>query len=107
MDDSTEIIDSADVVPDAPPAHGPHEHGHDSFSTLDRGYGKAVATGYLGGIVVIFGFMFAVLSYAMGDSLSVGGRVLASGAVAFWIGIMGGVVAVGMWAQKHEEELFH
>jgi hypothetical protein len=105
MEERSDIIDTDDVVSED--THGPHEHEHESFSSLDRGYGKSVAAGYAGGMLVIFAFMLVVLNRAVGDTMSFGGQALAAAAVAFWIGIMGGVVAVGMWAMKHEEELFH
>jgi hypothetical protein len=34
-------------------------------------------------------------------------QVLVGVVVAFWIGIMGAVVAVGRWSMRHEKELFH
>jgi hypothetical protein len=87
-------------------AHHPGEHSGSVFSVLDTGFGKAVATGYLGGMVVIFVFMFFVINNAT-DTLSLGVKALISAGVAFWIGVMGGTIAVGMWSMKHERELFH
>jgi hypothetical protein len=83
-----------------------YEHDMDTFSSLDRGYMRSVAFGYLGGVLAIFAFMFLTISVAAPD-IPMPAKVGVAIGVAFWIGIMGGVVAVGMWARKHEHELFH
>lgn len=83
-----------------------YEHDMETFSKLDRGFGTSVFFGYLGGVVVVFAFIFIAMSVAAPD-IPMTARVGAAVGVAFWIGILGGVVAVGLWAQKHETELFH
>ena len=81
-----------------------HDDTH-AFNELDRSYGKAVAAGYAGGFLVIFVFLVVTLA-VVGDIPTP--AIVASGiAVAFWMGILGGVVAVGKWAMKHEEEIHH
>lgn len=76
------------------------------FSDLDRTYGRSVAAGYVGGFAVILTFMIIVLFWATEAwDIPAGAVVASAAAVAVWIGIMGGVVAVGMWATKHEEDL--
>ncbi len=81
------------------------EHSEPSFDEVDRGFGGAVAVGYAGGLIVIFVLMVLVFHNA-DPSLPWYTQALMAAGVAFWIGIMGGVVAVGKWAQKHEKELF-
>jgi uncharacterized membrane protein len=82
------------------------EHKRPTASQLDRAFGHSVLLGYIAGIVAIFGIMFAMLSYAAPD-IPLGAKLGAAAGVALWIGIMGGVVAVGMWARKHEHDIFH
>lgn len=87
-------------------AHGPGEHEEHVFSQLDTSYLRSVGLGYLGGVVAIFVFMLITINYAASD-LDLGVKIGVAIGVAFWIGIMGGVVAVGMWARKNEEQLHH
>lgn len=97
------------VTPPAVPAVEDHvEPTHDdthAFSTIDRTFGKAVLIGYLGGFLAILAFIFVTLE-AVSD-LSPAAAVASAVAVAFWMGILGGVVAVGRWATIHEEEIHH
>jgi hypothetical protein len=103
------LVAVADVP--VPVAHGGshdveplHDETH-QFTKLDRSYGKAVLIGYAGGFLVIFAFLVITL-VVVGDIPAI--AVVASGiAVAFWMGILGGVVAVGRWAMEHEEEIHH
>jgi hypothetical protein len=73
-------------------------------TSLDVGFGKAVAAGYVLGFVALGAFFFAVLSWAT-DTIPFGARVAVAAGIAFWIGVMGGVVMVGRWALRHEDEL--
>ena len=86
--------------------HGPGEHDEPVLSKLDRSYLRSVGIGYLGGVVAIFVFMLINIHLAAPDLSGVTKVAVAIG-VAFWIGIMGGVVAVGMWARRNEEQLHH
>lgn len=96
---------SVDVVEHAH-AHGRGEHDEPVLSALDRSYLRSVGLGYLGGVLVIFGFMLITIHLANPD-LSAATKVAVAVGVAFWIGVMGGVVAVGMWARRNEEQLHH
>jgi hypothetical protein len=82
------------------------EHDRKTFDEVDRTLGAAVVAGYAVGLLVIFGFMVLVMHYADPD-LPWYTQVLVGVVVAFWIGIMGAVVAVGRWSMRHEKELFH
>jgi hypothetical protein len=114
------MADAVSTQPDPTPAvaHAsaaiePHESGHvdelhdatHAFGPTDREFGKAVLAGYLGGFLVILAFIIVTLE-VMAD-IPIGAEVAAGVAVAFWMGILGGVVAVGRWATKHEEEIHH
>jgi hypothetical protein len=81
-----------------------HDDTH-AFSSIDQAFGKAIIAGYLGGFLVILAFVFVTLE-VMAD-IPIGAEIAAGVAVAFWMGILGGVVAVGRWATKHEEEIHH
>lgn len=74
------------------------------FGTLDRGFGRSVAIGYAVGFFVILGTVMAIL--AAQTDLPFGVILGAAIGVAVWIGVMGGVVAVGVWSMRHEKELF-
>jgi hypothetical protein len=74
------------------------------FGILDRGFGRAIAVGYVLGFLAIGALMAVILSVQ--TTLPLGAVIGASIGVAFWIGVMGGVVAVGMWSGRHEQELF-
>ncbi|HEX9259284.1 MAG TPA: hypothetical protein VF855_07080 [Acidimicrobiales bacterium] len=91
----------------AVPEHPASEHDEPTFSEVDRTFGKSVAFGYVGGFLVLGLFFFLVMSWAGGDSTPLGARIAVSIGIGFWIGIMGGVVAVGRWAARHEHEIFH
>jgi hypothetical protein len=97
------------VTPPAVPAVVDHvEATHDDtheFSAIDRTFGKAVLAGYVGGFLVILAFVFVTLE-AVSD-IPPGAAAVSAIAVAFWMGILGGVVAVGRWASKHEDEIHH
>jgi hypothetical protein len=81
-----------------------HDDTH-TFSAIDRTFGKAVLAGYLGGFLAIMVFIFITLEVV--SDLSPGAAAASAAAVAFWMGILGGVVAVGRWATLHEEEIHH
>lgn len=116
------MADAVTTPPDQTPAVAhtevraviePHGSGHvdelhddtHAFAPTDREFGKAVLAGYLGGFLVILAFIIVTLE-VMAD-IPIGAEVAAAVAVAFWMGILGGVVAVGRWATKHEEEIHH
>lgn len=95
------------VVPTAAapaPAADPLGDMTDGFGVLDRGFGRAVVIGYLTGFVAIGLLMVAIL--LVQTDLPLGAVIGAAVGVAFWIGVMGGVVAVGLWSGRHERELF-
>jgi hypothetical protein len=73
-------------------------------NTLDVSFGKAVLGGYLLGFLALGGFFFAVLSVAT-DTIPLVARIGVAAGIAFWIGIMGGVVLVGRWSMRNEEAL--
>jgi hypothetical protein len=79
-------------------------HGDNTFSDLDRSFGKVVATGYVGGFVAVFIAVVVLLSWA--SSLPFGAVIGASAGVATVSGILGAVLAVGQWSAHHDEELF-
>jgi hypothetical protein len=79
-------------------------HGDNTFSELDRSFGKVVATGYIGGFVAVFIAVVILLSWA--SSLPFGAVLGASAGVATVSGILGAVLAVGQWSSHHDEELF-
>jgi hypothetical protein len=72
---------------------------------LDRSFFRYLAYGYLGGFITIFVLMFVIL-LTIGDAVEWPQAALMSGGVAFWIGIMGGAVAVGAWTQRHGAGVF-
>jgi len=106
---TTDLAVSVVSVTPALPAEADHvEATHDSthaFAKIDRTFGKAVLAGYLGGFLVIMAFIFITLEVY--SELSPGAALASAVAVAFWMGILGGVVAVGRWATLHEEEIHH
>lgn len=71
---------------------------------LDLSFGKAVAGGYLLGFLVLGSFFFAVLSWTT-DTIPTIARIGVAAGIAFWIGVMGGVVLVGRWAARNEDRL--
>jgi hypothetical protein len=79
-------------------------HGDNTFSDLDRSFGRVVATGYVGGFVAVFIAVVILLSWA--SSLPFGAILGASAGVATVSGILGAVLAVGQWSAHHDEELF-
>ena len=75
------------------------------FPELDRSYLRMVAKGVVGGILVLWVLMIAVMKNAMPD---MPGAALVGGAffVGMWPGALGGVVAVGAWSNRHHGEVF-
>jgi hypothetical protein len=106
MSEHDSSYEHAEVV-EADMAPGPvREHDQEVFDSLDKGFSKSVLLGYIAGVFCIFLFMFLALNWAAPD-IPMGARIGASVGVCVWIGIMGGVIAVGRWTMKHESDLFH
>lgn len=85
---------------------------HDSASPstgeydVDRGFGQAIAKGYVGGVIVIALIVIGIMRMAAPDVTGWSLAIIPIG-VAVWIGVLGGVIAVGLWSQRHERDLFH
>jgi hypothetical protein len=102
-----------DETHEAHPRHVPfevpgevYEHDLETFSKLDSSFGRSVLFGYIGGVVGIFLFILVTL-FAVAPDIPTQAKFGAAAGVAFWIGILGGVFAVGAWSAKHESEIFH
>ena len=61
--------------------------------------------GYAIGVPVIFTFVLVVVKIMASDISGVSLFGIALG-VSFWIGVLGGVVAVGLWSHHHEDEIY-
>jgi len=100
--DVPKTTDRADLhVADQPEQTDQAEH---AGIDLDAGFGRAIALGYALGVPFIFAFVAILI--ALVSDLEVASILAIAGAVSFWIGVMGGVVAVGLWSGRHEHEIF-
>ena len=81
--------------------HGPadREWTHDP---LERSFFGTVGRGYVIGIIVFGLFAFAMIRTQAKD-WGVGAAIGAAAFVAFFAGVLGGVVLIGLWAMKNEE----
>jgi heme/copper-type cytochrome/quinol oxidase subunit 4 len=83
-----------------------HRHAREGrFEELDRGFGHMVVVGYLIGFVSVFVLMLALLT-AMASGVPEWGDVFASLGVAVQAGILGSVLAVGPWSDRHKHDLY-
>ena len=81
--------------------HGPadREWTHDP---LERSFFGTVGRGYVIGIIVFGLFAFAMIRTQAKD-WGVAAAIGAAAFVAFFAGVLGGVVLIGLWAMKNEE----
>ena len=81
--------------------HGPadREWTHDP---LERSFFGTVGRGYVIGIIVFGLFAFAMIRTQAKD-WGVGAAIGGAAFVAFFAGVLGGVVLIGLWAMKNEE----
>ena len=92
-------------------AHAPEASGHDehgpadrewTHDPLERSFFGTVGRGYVIGIIVFGLFAFAMIRTQAKD-WGVGAAIGGAAFVAFFAGVLGGVVLIGLWAMKNEE----
>lgn len=92
-------------------AHAAEAVGHDEHAPadrewthdpLERSFFGTVGRGYVIGILVFGLFAFAMIRTQAKD-WGVGAAIGAAAFVAFFAGVLGGVVLIGLWAMKNEE----
>jgi hypothetical protein len=69
---------------------------------LERSFFGTVGRGYVIGIVV-FGLFAFLLARTQAPEWGIGAAIGAGAFVAFFVGVLGGVVLIGLWAMKNEE----
>jgi hypothetical protein len=74
-------------------------------SRFDMSYFRMVTKGIIGGVIVVAIYMVVVLWNGNRD-LDAASIIFPAVFIAGWVGILGGVVAVGMWAEKHHGEIY-
>ena len=92
-------------------AHTPETGGHDEHAPadrewthdpLERSFFGTVGRGYVIGIIV-FGLFAFVMIRTQAKDWGVAAALGAAAFVAFFAGVLGGVVLIGLWAMKNEE----
>jgi hypothetical protein len=78
---------------------GDREWTHDP---LERSFFSTVGRGYVIGIIV-FGLFAFLLARTQAPDWGTGAAIGAAVFVAFFAGVLGGVVLIGLWAMKNEE----
>ena len=78
---------------------GDREWTHDP---LERSFFGTVGRGYVIGIIV-FGLFAFLLARSQAPEWGMGAAIGAAVFVAFFAGVLGGVVLIGLWAMKNEE----
>jgi hypothetical protein len=78
---------------------GDREWTHDP---LERSFFSTVGRGYVIGIIV-FGLFAFLLARTQAPDWGFGAALGAAAFVAFFAGVLGGVVLIGLWAMKNEE----
>ena len=92
-------------------AHAAEPGGHDEHAAadrewthdpLERSFFGTVGRGYVIGIIV-FGLFAFVMIRTQAKDWGVAAALGAAAFVAFFAGVLGGVVLIGLWAMKNEE----
>jgi hypothetical protein len=84
--------------------HDEHEAGDREWThdPLERSFFGTVGRGYVIGIFV-FGLFAFLMIRTQAKDWGVGAALGAAAFVAFFAGVLGGVVLIGLWAMKNEE----
>ena len=92
-------------------AHGAEAAGHDEHGSgdrewthdpLERSFFGTVGRGYVIGIIV-FGLFAFLMIRSQAPEWGTAAALGAAAFVAFFAGVLGGVVLIGLWAMKNEE----
>ena len=105
------VTDEHSPVQTTDQAHAAGAAGHDehepadrewTHDPLERSFFGTVGRGYVIGIIVFGLFAFAMIRTQAKD-WGVGAAIGGAAFVAFFAGVLGGVVLIGLWAMKNEE----
>ena len=105
------VTDEHSPVQTTDQAHAAESAGHDehgpadrewTHDPLERSFFGTVGRGYAIGIIVFGLFAFAMIRTQAKD-WGVGAAIGGAAFVAFFAGVLGGVVLIGLWAMKNEE----
>jgi len=105
------VTDEHSPVQTTEQAHAAGPGGHDEHAAadrewthdpLERSFFGTVGRGYMIGIIVFGLFAFAMIRTQAKD-WGVGAAIGGAAFVAFFAGVLGGVVLIGLWAMKNEE----
>jgi hypothetical protein len=105
------VTDEQSPVQTSDQADGVQAAGHDeheptdrewTHDPLERSFFGTVGRGYVIGILV-FGLFAFVMIRTQAKDWGVGAAIGAAAFVAFFAGVLGGVVLIGLWAMKNEE----
>jgi hypothetical protein len=105
------VTDEDSPVHTTDQAHASEAAGHDehgpadrewTHDPLERSFFGTVGRGYVIGIIVFGLFAFAMIRTQAKD-WGVGAAIGGAAFVAFFAGVLGGVVLIGLWAMKNEE----
>ena len=105
------VTDEHSPVQTTDQAHAAEAAGHDehgpadrewTHDPLERSFFGTVGRGYVIGIIV-FGLFAFVMIRTQAKDWGVGAALGAAAFVAFFAGVLGGVVLIGLWAMKNEE----
>jgi hypothetical protein len=101
-----EVVPSAEHDPPLEDTQytGAHDPGDREWThdPLERSFFGTVGRGYLIGIIV-FGLFAFLLARTQAPDWGFGAAIGAGAFVAFFAGVLGGVVLIGLWAMKNEE----
>lgn len=94
---TTRPVDAPEPV--VVPAHDPARHPEEMVDDVDRGFGHAILTGTIGGVLVVIALCWVVVK-AVSDLTWAD-----AGIIALWVGVwsgvfLGGTVAVGRWSMR-------
>jgi len=105
------VTDEHSPVQTTDQAHAAEPGGHDEHAAadrewthdpLERSFFGTVGRGYVIGIIV-FGLFAFVMIRTQAKDWGVAAALGAAAFVAFFAGVLGGVVLIGLWAMKNEE----
>ena len=105
------MTDEHSPVQTSDQAHGAEAAGHDEHGTgdrewthdpLERSFFGTVGRGYVIGIIV-FGLFAFLMIRSQAPEWGTAAALGAAAFVAFFAGVLGGVVLIGLWAMKNEE----
>ena len=105
------VTDEHSPVQTTDQAHAAESAGHDehgpadrewTHDPLERSFFGTVGRGYVVGIVV-FGLFALLVTRTQAPDWGIGAAIGGAAFVAFFAGVLGGVVLIGLWAMKNEE----